>query len=162
MRVFLNITVAVLIAAPSIARADCFDECMSIKNCWHKGQPDSSYCGSAEVNCQRECELKEQGGDVRSYGAIAYSRHDGSYGYSGGQNSRGEAEKLALNYCKQYDRYCRVMVWFYNSCGAVAADGKKTGWGRADSEYEAQQNAIRSCEKSHGKSCQIQVSHCSF
>ena len=144
---------------PAAASADCFDECMSIKNCWHKGQTYSSYCGSAEVNCETECRNKEAAANRKSYGAIAYSAKDGSYGYSENQQNRRDAEKVALDYCSQHSDKCRVMVWYYNSCGAVAADGRKVGWGHADNDYDAQQKALKSCRK---KNCQVQVSRCSF
>lgn len=144
---------------PSIAFADCFDQCMSIKGCWHKGQTYSNYCGSAEVNCESECERKEGNSARESYGAIAYSLKDGSYGYSNGQGSRGEAEAAALNYCREYSKKCKAMVWFYNSCGAVASNGKKAGWGQDANEYAAQQKALKSCGK---KDCEVKVTHCSF
>lgn len=156
-KIFIALFVFVVLAYSAAAFADCYDECMSIKGCWHKGEGYSSYCGSAEVNCGRECELKKS--NQKSYGAIAYSTNDGSYGYSNGQDSRGEAEQIALNYCNRYSKNCKAMVWFQNSCGAVAADGKKTGWGQADTESEAQQKALKSCGK---KKCEVKVSHCSF
>ncbi len=138
--------------------ADCYDQCMSIKGCWHKGQTYSSYCGSAEVNCEAECWRKEE--QVKAFGAIAYSQNDGSYGFSHGQENRKEAERVALGYCGQYGKNCKAMVWFYNSCGAVAANDRgKTGWGRADTEEAAQKKAMKSCGK---KNCEIKVSHCSF
>lgn len=143
--------------------ADCFDECMSLKNCWHKDQRYSDYCGSAEANCTRSCENQEENekGRSDSYGAIAYSRQTGGYGYSDGQNSRAEAENLALGYCRQYNKKCRNVVWFYNSCGAVASDGHKVSWGRADSEAEAAQKALKDCQGFFKKDCEVKISHCS-
>lgn len=138
------------------AYADCFDQCMSIKNCWHKGESYSSYCGSAEVNCNMSCETQKA--NRKSYGAIAYSRKDGGYGFSHGQESQKQAENMAMEYCKQNGERCRSMVWFQNSCGAVAAIGRKTGWGHADTEYEAQDKALKDCGK---KNCEVKVSHCS-
>lgn len=138
------------------AFADCFDQCMSIKNCWHKGESYSSNCGDAEVNCNMSCE--REAANRKSYGAIAYSRKDGAYGYSNSQDSQKEAEDLALNYCKENGAKCRSMIWFQNSCGAVAAAGRKTGWGQADTEEEAQTKALKDCGK---KNCEIKVAHCS-
>ena len=156
MRNIKKIIVAIFILGSATAAfADCFDQCMSIKDCWHRGEGYSSFCGSAEVNCEMSCRDKQS--TRGSYGAIAYSAKDESYGFSDSQNSQREAEDLAMGYCQQYGTGCRAMVWFKNSCGAVASNGKKTGWGHGDTEEAAQKKALKSCRK---KNCEIKVSHC--
>lgn len=144
----------------SAAFADCFDECMSIKNCWHKGQSHSSYCGSAEVNCESECERKEERAKQKSYGAIAYSIPDRGYGFSDGLSDRKDAEKVAMDYCRPNGKKCKPIMWFQNSCGSVAADRKKVGWARASTDMEAQEKALKMCKKKGGKNCQSIITHC--
>lgn len=118
-----------------------------------------SFCSGMTATCSTECRQGGAGG--KSYGAIAYSAKDQGYGYSDGWENRKKAEQNAMKYCKQNGKSCKVMAWFYNSCGAVAADGKKTGWGQADSKGEAGRQALARCKKSGGKNCQVKTAHCS-
>ncbi len=150
----------ILLLAPLPARAaDCFRECMDASGCWSSRSDENvSYCSSINARCSTEC---RNAAPDNSYGAIAYSIKDGAYGFSDSFKNRKQAEKTALTYCSKYGAKCEVMVWFYNSCGAVAADGKKAGWGQADTQAEAIKKALAKCKKAGGKNCKIKTSHCS-
>ena len=98
--------------------------------------------------------------DDDRYGAIAYSRHTGHYGYWHGAESRAGAERRAREACDRRD--CRVEVWFRNSCGALASgeDSEIFGWGHDVSLGEAKEIAIRNCRREGGRHCRVLVSSC--
>jgi uncharacterized protein DUF4189 len=96
-----------------------------------------------------------------SYGAIAYSVDTGDIGYSEQFASRAQAEQRARRECGKSD--CEIAAWFYNSCGALAADDDRT-WGGAQgsNEQRARQSAIARCAKEGGKNCQVIATRCSW
>jgi hypothetical protein len=53
------------------------------------------------------------------------------------------------------------MVWYRNSCGAVAADGDIVAWGQASAKRTAQQSALDKCAKAGGKKCAVETAQCS-
>src|SRR5215470_9314432 len=79
------------------------------------------------------------------YGAIAYSPTTRAHGWSYDYDSRGEAERRALDQCSRHAQDCVVPVWFRNACGALAvgADGYGSGWG--ESRKAAETFAVQSC-----------------
>jgi hypothetical protein len=99
--------------------------------------------------------------DDDRYGAIAYSRHTGHYGYWKGAESRAGAERHALEACEGRD--CRVEVWFRNSCGALATgeDGRIIGWAHDVRLGEAQEQALQNCRHEGGRRCRVVISACS-
>ena len=142
--------------SPSASARDCLTECMDASGCWSSRSDENvSYCRGTEATCEAQCR------NHKSYGAIAYSAKNGAYGFSDSWNDQKQAEKTALGYCSKRGPKCENMVWFYNSCGAVAADGKKTGWGQGSSEGAASNQALEKCKKSGGKNCEVKISHCS-
>ncbi|HXV27737.1 MAG TPA: DUF4189 domain-containing protein [bacterium] len=147
----------------AFAGMDCYRDCMDASSCWSARSGENvSYCSSTQARCSSDC--RNQGNsNQRSYGAIAYNAKSGAYGYSNSWEDRKKAEQTALKYCKQYGSGCKSEVWFYNSCGAVAADGRKVAWGRADSAREANRQALEKCNKGFFKKhCEVKVSHCSW
>lgn len=140
------------------ASANCFTDCLNASGCSAIGSDHGSFCEGTSTRCSTECRNENH----KSYGAIAYSVPDEGYGYAQGQSNQNQAEKLAMKYCKQNGKKCKSMVWFYNRCGAVAADGKKTGWAHGDSVPEAQKSALEACKKNRGKNCQVKSSICSY
>lgn len=97
-----------------------------------------------------------------AYGAIAYGRKSGAWGYSDHWDSEAKAERVALGNCQQNGDDCEVMVWYQNECGAVAsAKGDAAYWGLGDGAGAANQNALANCRKDGGKDCNIEVSECS-
>jgi len=94
------------------------------------------------------------------YGAIAYSPRTGHYGYADNARSRGGAERLALENCEGRD--CKVQVWFYNSCGALATGegGRIFGWAHDTSLREAKESAVEQCRSRGGRRCRVVISAC--
>jgi hypothetical protein len=119
---------------------------------------DSSYCSGTSARCSTEC---RHGGGSKSYGAIAYSVKDEAYGYSDNFESQERAETAALKYCSEHGSGCEIMVWFYNSCGAVAVDGSTVTWGQEASKIGAERRALEECKRAGGQNCEIKISHCS-
>jgi len=99
--------------------------------------------------------------DNDRYGAIAYSRRTGRYGYWKGAESRGGAERHAIEACEARD--CKIEVWFRNSCGALATGegGKVTGWAHDTNLHEAEEQAVRACRNEGGHHCHVLISSCS-
>lgn len=158
MSKYLFLSAALFLLFPVSAGADCYVDCMNASGCWSaRSDENVSYCSGTKVQCETQCRNQS-----KSFGAIAYSVKDEGYGYSDSQKDRKAAEKTAMNYCKKYGKKCKVEVWFYNSCGAVAADGKKTGWGQSSNENSARKDALDKCRKSGGKHCAVKASHCSW
>ena len=97
-----------------------------------------------------------------SYGAIAYSRTSGSWGYSYKWSSRAKAESVAMQTCAKYAKDCEVTVWYDRECGAVAADqGPTAFWGIGNTVSQARATALNECMKGGRKGCAVQVSQCS-
>jgi len=99
--------------------------------------------------------------DDNRYGAIAYSRRTGHYGYSNRADSRRSAERRALESCEGRD--CKIEVWFRNSCGALATseNGQTIGWAHDTSLRDAKISAIEHCRDEGGRRCRVVVSACS-
>ena len=98
-----------------------------------------------------------------SYGAIAYGRKSGAYGFSYKWDSKSNAESVAMQNCAKRGTDCEVMVWFDRKCGAVAAraNGTTAYWGLGDGVGAARAQAMRQCTKDGGKNCEVKVSQCS-
>ena len=150
-----------LTLSPSLAHADCASDCQAAyRSC--RGNPDS--CLAAQGVCLNRCTL--DGGPSRErHGAIAYSAHKQVHGYSYGYESEKAAENVAVQNCKRQNSDagdCRVLVTFYNACGALArgdkgahgSDGGHTG-------REASTKALEKCRKQGGDSCKVDRQVCS-
>ncbi len=145
--------------------ADCYSDCMRGSGCWDSRSDENvSYCSGIQARCSTECRSSANSANssYKSYGAIAYSRKDQSYGYSNGKKTRNQAEKTALQYCQEYGKKCKAAVWFYNQCGAVAADEEKVGIGLGTNTGDASQAALKECKKSGKNNCKVKIAHCSF
>jgi hypothetical protein len=96
------------------------------------------------------------------FGAIAYGRTSGAWGYSYNWNSRAKAESAAMQNCGQRAKDCEVIVWYDRRCGAVAVDqGGGVYWGIGDGSGQANGIAQKQCAKGGGKGCAVKVSQCS-
>jgi len=154
------ISLVIASAAPAFAyAADCYRECMDVASCG--SSMDSSYCSGVQARCSTDCRNQGPGGRAKNYGAIAYSAKNGAYGYSHGWTNQRKAEKVAVKNCSENGKGCKSRVWFYNSCGAVAADGSKVTWAQASSEQAAMKKALDKCKRGlFRKHCEVKVSHC--
>jgi hypothetical protein len=92
------------------------------------------------------------------YGAIAFSQSSGAHGYSFGYDTRGGAEREALQGC---GGGCTVVLRFSNACGALAVganNGYGTGW--ASSRGQAEHIAMSNCNQ-NSTNCSILQWACS-
>jgi hypothetical protein len=104
----------------------------------------SDWCVNLRAKCERMCSNK------RSYGAIAYSATDGGYGWSYGWDDQKKAESVAMKNCSAHGSAYKSTVWYYNSCGAVAADGKIVTWGTHLVRQKAERIAMAKCAQAGG------------
>ena len=110
------------------------------------------------------------------WGAIAYSEHDGEYGFFWGADKRDEAEEIAVKHCENADgKSCELVLTFrnhrhwdddddsgfpYKHCGALAiakdSDAPKTIWGSqsAETRKDAEELSLKQCE-AKGQECKI-------
>lgn len=97
-----------------------------------------------------------------SYGAIAYGRTSGAWGYSYRWGSRATAERVATQNCAKHGDDCEVLVWFDRKCGAVVAGTDSAAyWGLGDSDSQARADARNKCIADGGNDCDVRVSACS-
>jgi hypothetical protein len=100
------------------------------------------------------------------YGAIAFSSSDGVVGFSYGSGSKMDAERWAIQDCREKGgKDCAAVGWEQNCCAALAA-GKNNGYAfdlsewrynefyddmyekfRAHIQQDAKDKAIAACEK---------------
>ncbi len=107
------------------------------------------------------------------YGAIAYSPTDGAIGIAQKTVNQEAAEQTAMGNCAVLagGRNCRVVVWYYNACGAlsVASNGAwGADWGSTTAGElmkginAAHQKARSYCAQNGGTDCQLKQASCSF
>ena len=78
------------------------------------------------------------------YCAFAYSTNTGKFGYSYGENSRPQAERIALNACGTKD--AQVVGWSHNEYVALAlGDDNTWGCGVGSTRRAAEHNALALC-----------------
>jgi len=145
---------------------DCVVECVSGFSCNYFQSPglpppDCSAQRSAYLQrCEIACKGKSRAAST-GWGSIAYSAKEHAWGSSYLQDSKAAAQKVALGYCNQRAANCSTRVDFYNSCGAVAADGEIVGSGTGPNKAGAEQKAVAACSTLGGKHCGVESSVCS-
>lgn len=99
---------------------------------------------------------------AEEFGAIAFSQSTEAYGFSHNYSTRRQAENVALNACAERAGDCRIAVWFYDMCGALAV-GDGDGWGAAyeGSQSAAQSSALNYCRQ-NTTGCRLELSFCSW
>ena len=76
---------------------------------------------------------------------------------TGGGDTQAEAIENSQKFCvKSGGKSCKSMV-AYQQCGAFASNGHDAGWGKAPTKREAEDGAMKACEKGD---CKIVVSDC--
>lgn len=148
---------------------DCDQRCN--RACYGQSQSDYWKCEDDRRSCVANCRSEQQGpgGSAtparRDFGAIAYSRTTGDYGYAHGQPSRVRAEQVALGFCAgQRNRAadCAVLVWFWNACAALAtATNGAFGGDHTPDRKAAQESALRICSGYGGANCRVVQTVCS-
>ena len=148
----LSLGMVTLAGALAPAQAYCATECK-------RTDPKVGYC--IEYGPVGSCAGPSgSSGSARSYGAIAYGTESGAIGYSQTYGNQKQAEARAMKECGKSD--CKTAVWYYNSCGALAADDDGD-WGadHGDDEQRAGKAAIAQCASVNGKTCKVIASYCS-
>jgi hypothetical protein len=144
--------------------ADCMDSCMAGYGCGNEYEASriesGSYCRTQQGGCEAQCNRKS----AKTYGAIAYSRKNGAYGWSKSYDDKKGADGTALANCAKNSDDCEVVATFANSCAALAAgDHSVVRWKTAASKEEAGDAAVKACaDAGGGNACHVQVSACSL
>ncbi len=143
-----------LLAPAGMAEADCASACQA-----------STYCDS-EMNASGECGRRLNDCYInqcneKTYGSIAYGRQSGAYGWSHDFDDAPAAENEALKNCSASGSGdCQVVVDFWNTCAAVAADGATVSYGLGDNRGQAEDGALAECAKDGGRQCEVQAWAC--
>jgi hypothetical protein len=99
-------------------------------------------------------------GPALAFGSLALS-DDGASGWSHNFSSKGRADEAALEQCGPG---CRIVVQYWNGCGAYAADGdgsdSASGWGTGTSRRAAEGKAVSECQGAGGDTCDVKVWAC--
>ena len=119
----------------------------------------SLSCKLAGDDCLFKCDTEAP--STKNYGAISYSRESEFSGTSHGFSNRASAEARAQTECAIGGRDCKVIVWFWNSCAAIAVGGDVVAWGRDPSLRVAKASALNECRNSDGAGCRIEDLACS-
>lgn len=101
---------------------------------------------------------------ARRWGAFAMDS-SGQLGVASGERSKGKAQKASIDDCRSRGGSdCKLMLAFYNQCGAAAwgpDDGGFSGFGSAATRKEAEAVAVQTCSKRSEK-CEVFKSECSY
>lgn len=97
------------------------------------------------------------------WGAIAIDNGTSSVGVSENQTSKSAASAEALQRCasKSNSQHCEVQLAYYNQCSALAWGTKYSGIGHAQTQTQAQSEALQGCAKG-ATDCKIVYSACSL
>jgi len=172
VRFAIALAVSALLTAAGIVRAgpveDCIRDCSVARGSCDFDPSDSGRaagCRERADACRYECQLN--GGGARpgppKFGAIAYSPSRRAHGITYDFGDRNGAERAALNACAQRSRAtdCRIVIWFYNNCGALATASDGTyGGGYSGNRIGAESRALQYCRSAGGRDCAVQRSYC--
>ena len=66
-----------------------------------------------------------------------------------------------MDACTENGPGCEIIVWFFDSCAAVARGGDVVSFGNDYVEATAKKKALDACVKEGGTKCSVMVWHCS-
>lgn len=153
----LTIVAAGFVPFAAPAWADCAGACTSDYYVCTRGYDERS-CTTQRSICMMKCTTAAE----RLYGAIAYSPAKGVWGTARRLRAQSAAERQALNECRQKGGTDCSVLYFYDSCGALArssdgAYGKEHGSTRATAE----RLALAHCRNyAKGDTCRVAISIC--
>lgn len=81
------------------------------------------------------------------FGAIAYSRSAGAYGWSNDYPSQDAAQSLALENCRKHASDCSIVLWYSNACGALAVGSNAYGSAWGVDQPTAEREALQRCSQ---------------
>lgn len=98
-----------------------------------------------------------------AYGAIAWDKETGRYGWSRNQTTPQKAAELAISGCGATG--CKVVIRMTSAalCGALATtqDGKTAGGAARKNVADARLAALANCQKANKGECVIRIGECS-
>jgi hypothetical protein len=98
----------------------------------------------------------------KRWGAIAADDKAGRLGGADGSSSKRQAEKAAIKECQNNGGgKCKVMVAYYNQCGALAWGDNYGTSARGPDRNDTMNNALASCGK-ETVNCKIYYAGCSY
>lgn len=159
--IFYSVVVAAILT-PTLASAQC-ESGGGINtgggNCTPPTAPGMpGYANSASVTSSSQTRVKW----AEQWGAIVIDETTGDTGTIKGRASKSEAVRDATRDCEMYGAtHCELMVAYYNQCAAIATTHHRFSWGRAGTEEQAKQEAVRSCETDSSQ-CEVAYSACSL
>lgn len=150
---------AITTIGTAAAKGDCISECLAGKDC---SLNYSGACSSALSDCSVVC----TGSRGPAFGAIAYGKTSGAFGYSYQFADAEAAADFAMKNCAEGGDDCEVAVTFEDACAALAV-GKKDGEATAtaivaSSETDAKSRALADCTAGDAEGCEIAAWSCSF
>jgi Domain of unknown function (DUF4189) len=97
------------------------------------------------------------------YGAIAWDKETGKYGWSKDQATAQKAAELAIAGCGASGCKAVIRMTKPTLCGALAttSDGKHAGGAARQTDADARLAALANCQKSNSGECVIRISECS-
>lgn len=137
--------------------AGCRQVCTeAIDGCWGTSGDERWRCerSASSPSCETVCS--------ESYGAIAYSRQTGAWGYSFDHRSQERASRTARGQCARRAPDCQIVVNFKDQCGAIAESTRgqvRPGLGRT--RKEAEDRSLAACRTAGGKVCTVVAWSCS-
>jgi hypothetical protein len=137
-------------------KAGCRQVCTRDESCDQLSGNDRWNCirGTPAQSCQTVCSDQ--------YGAIAYSRSTGAYGYAYDFDSEARARRTALNNCARRATDCQVVMTFFDQCGALAETPKyEVSPGLGKTRKEAEDRSLAACRAAGGKNCSVAAWTCS-
>jgi hypothetical protein len=161
----LVLTVLSAASVRAVTKEQCLSGCLDSRLAC-QGVGDGRDCTSSSNSCVSQCEGLGSGtGPVRTlYGAIAYSSSMRASGRSRDFGNRANAETAALTACREKagrNGGCEIVLWFYNTCGAIATGSNGIyGAGHAAAKYLAQNAAVFYCRQAGGRDCAPQAVLC--
>jgi hypothetical protein len=137
-------------------QAGCRQVCTRDESCDQLSGNDRWSCirGTPAQSCQTVCSDQ--------YGALAYSRSTGAYGYAYDHDSEARAKRAALNNCGRRAPDCQVVITFIDQCGALAETPKReVSSGLGKTRKEAEDRSVEACRAAGGKDCSVAAWTCS-
>jgi len=146
------------------------------RSCKNTCDQDRKECGPlGEMACEQKFEACNEGciahfvtaphyiaDDLKTYyGAIAYDKATGSWGYSVDSNTSGQADNAALESCKKGSAGCQVYVRLTNQCGTIAASADGAfSWATDKTKKVTEKRALTACQKNDNNDCEVKVTAC--
>lgn len=124
-------------------------------------RPESPYFHGNPDQLRNQKQAEDQVWSDR-WGALVIDNDTGEAGLVANRNSKSEAIDDAMAACrKNGSQNCRLRIYYYNQCAAVAWGSGYNDVARAPTQEKAESNAMKECKKG-ADDCVIAYSECSL